>query len=294
MESYRRIRNTLRFLLANVADFDFSTQAVALQDMLEIDQYAIAFSASLQREIEADFSRYEFHPVVSKVQTYCSEFLGAFYLDILKDRLYTCAADSIERRSAQTALHQITDALLRILAPMVSFTAEEAWAIFQPKKWREQGETIFTQTWYQWPVLAQATELIEKWAQIREWRAEVQKRLEDARTAGAIGSSLQAEIEVKANDQQFRNLASLGDDLKYVSITSSVRLQRDTDSPVAGSPDITSNSGQGHIAVKASTEKKCDRCWHYRADVGQDSAHPMICMRCSSNLFGGGDRRRFA
>ncbi len=293
VESYRRIRNTLRFLLANVADFNFEKQAVAVADMLEIDRYAMTYSANLQTEIETDFARYEFHPIISKVQTYCSEFLGAFYLDILKDRLYTCATDSIERRSAQTALHHITDALLRILAPMVTFTAEEAWAIFQPKTWREQGETIFTQTWYCWPQVANATELNNKWAQIREWRAEVLKRLEDARTAGAIGSSLQAELEVSANDQQFPILASLGDDLKYVSITSAVKLQ----AAATGTADVsgeTSAPGANLTVVKASAEKKCDRCWHYRADVGQDPNHALICMRCSSNLFGGGDRRRFA
>jgi isoleucyl-tRNA synthetase len=279
VESYRRIRNTLRFLLANVADFDIETQAVADHDLLEIDRYALAYSASLHSEIEADFARFEFHPIVSKVQTYCSEFLGAFYLDILKDRLYTCAANSVERRSAQTALYRITDALLRILAPMVSFTAEEAWSLFNPKAWRAHGETIFTQTWYQWPVIDGSAELIAKWTQIRDWRGGVQKRLEDARSTGAIGSSLQAELAVQADPPQHAILASLADELKYVSITSAARLL---------------SSDQPSVIVNASAEKKCDRCWHYRADVGQDAAHPLICARCSSNLFGAGDRRRFA
>ncbi len=298
VESYRRIRNTLRFLLANIADFAFDSQAVADAALLEIDRYAIAYSANLQKDIEADFARFEFHPIMTKVQTYCSEFLGAFYFDILKDRLYTCAADSVARRSAQTALHQITDALLRILAPMASFTAEEAWKLFNPKAWSEAGETIFTQTYYRWPEMADGESLLAKWAQIREWRAEVQKRLEDARSTGAIGSSLQAELEVRAAEPQYTLLASLGDDLKYVSITSAARLvPAESVSAASASGDSASDesaSAQQSVVVKASTEKKCDRCWHYRADVGGNSDHPLICMRCSNNLFGGGDRRRFA
>src|SRR5690606_33328445 len=148
VEAYRRIRNTLRFLLANVSDFDPQRDAVPLERMFEIDRYALAMTAAWQASIAQDYEHFEFHPAVAKLQTFCSEDLGAFYLDILKDRLYTTAADSPARRSAQTALHAITDALLRLIAPILSFTAEEAWPLFAPDLHREHGETIFTQTWH--------------------------------------------------------------------------------------------------------------------------------------------------
>ncbi len=145
-EGYRRIRNTLRFLLANLSDFDYAKHALPAAEWLEIDRYAVAFSAQLQTELLAHYEKYEFHPVVAKLQTYCSEDLGGFYLDVLKDRLYTSAPASPARRSAQTALYHITHGLLRVLAPFLSFTAEEAWKVFQPA-----SETIFTETYYAYP-----------------------------------------------------------------------------------------------------------------------------------------------
>src|SRR5690606_15930995 len=148
VEAYRRIRNTLRFLLANVSDFDPRKDAVPLERMFEIDRYALAMTAAWQKSIEADYEVFEFHPAVAKMQTFCSEDLGAFYLDILKDRLYTTAPDSLARRSAQTALHAITDSLLRIMAPILSFTAEEAWPLFAPGPSKAGGETIFAQTYH--------------------------------------------------------------------------------------------------------------------------------------------------
>ncbi|HJV50714.1 MAG TPA: isoleucine--tRNA ligase [Noviherbaspirillum sp.] len=283
VEAYRRIRNTLRFLLANTSDFDPAKDAVPTSELLEIDRYAIARMAELQAEILQHFEGYEFHPVVAKLQMYCSEDLGGFYLDILKDRLYTSATTSAARRSAQTALLHITHALLRVMAPMLSFTAEEAWAVFAGKDTYERsGETIFTQTYYALPEVADAAALLGKYAALRELRTEVTKQLEEVRVAGGIGSSLQAEVEIKAGGDKYALLNSLGDDLKFVFITSQAKVTQ------------VANESEEGVAVTPSSHQKCERCWHYRADVGAHADHPGICGRCASNLFGSGETRKFA
>ncbi|HTN66277.1 MAG TPA: isoleucine--tRNA ligase [Burkholderiaceae bacterium] len=283
VEAYRRIRNTLRFLLANTSDFDPQTDALPITELLELDRYAIASMAALQDDILQHYQVYEFHPVISKLQMYCSEDLGGFYLDILKDRLYTAGASSPTRRSAQTALWHITQALLRVMAPTLSFTAEEAWAAFaSPAEFAASDETIFTQTYYALPAVADAAALRGKFAAVREIRAEVTKQLEEVRVAGGIGSSLQAEVEIRASGEKYQLLASLGDDLKFVLITSAATL-----TPVA-------QAEQEAVIVTPSTHQKCERCWHYRADVGSDAGHPGLCGRCVSNLFGTGEHRHFA
>ena len=271
VDAYRRIRNTLRFLMANVSDFDPAKDAVPFDDMLEIDRYALSRAAQLQADILAHYEVYEFQPVVSKLQIYCSEDLGSFYLDILKDRLYTTGAKSLARRSAQTVLHQITHAMLRWMAPFLSFTAEEAWKIFG------NSESIFLETYAELPAPDEA--LLAKWSRIRQIRDLVNKDIEALRADGKVGSSLQANValQVDAGDQAL--LASLGDDLKFVLITSAIEL-------IAG--DASQSS------VKASFDPKCERCWHYRADVGVDADHPTICGRCTLNLFGVGEDRMFA
>ncbi|QYF91944.1 isoleucine--tRNA ligase [Massilia sp. PAMC28688] len=282
-ESYRRLRNTLRFLLANTSDFKHATQAVPVADMLEIDRYAVASMAELQADILAHYERYEFHPVVARLQNYCSEDLGGFYLDILKDRLYTTAVDSPARRSAQTALWHITQSLLRVMAPMLSFTAEEAWAIFAgADAYAASDETIFTQTYWQLPQVPDAQALLAKYADLRTVRAAVTKELEDLRVSGAIGSSLQAEMTIKAAGPKYDLLASLEDDLKFVFITSQAEAVK------------VDNEAEEAIAVTASQAPKCERCWHYRKDVGSHADHATLCGRCVANLFGGGEKRTFA
>ncbi|USX22156.1 isoleucine--tRNA ligase [Oxalobacteraceae bacterium OTU3REALA1] len=282
-EAYRRIRNTLRFLLANISDFDHARDAVPVAELLEIDRYAIANMAALQKEMEAHYEQYEFQPVYSKLQNYCSEDLGGFYLDILKDRLYTSAVGSHARRSAQTALWHITQSLLRVMAPALSFTAEEAWAIFAGEEaFKASDETIFTQTWWQLPELADADALLAKYTALRAVRTDVTKQLEDLRTSGAIGSSLQAELTIKAAGDKYKLLASLEDDLKFVFITS-----------LAQAVEVGAEADEA-VEVAASTAEKCERCWHYRADVGAHADHPTLCGRCHSNLFGAGEKRKFA
>jgi isoleucyl-tRNA synthetase len=273
VDSYRRIRNTLRFLLANVSDFDAAKDSVHAGELLEIDRWALARAAQLQAEVLAHYERFEFHPVVAKLQLFCSEDLGAFYLDVLKDRLYTTAPRSLARRSAQTALHQITHAMLRWMAPFLSFTAEEAWPILAPGK----SPSIFTETF--WRFGATDASLLPKWQRLREIRDEANKAIEAVRTAGGVGSSLQANVTIAANADDRALLASLGDDLKFVFITSQAQV-------VPG--DALA------VTVTPSTARKCERCWHWRDDVGHDKAHPTLCARCTSNLYGAGEVRTVA
>ena len=274
VDSYRRIRNTLRFLMANVSDFDPVKHAVPFDELLEIDRYALSRAAQLQADILAHYEVYEFQPVVSKLQIYCSEDLGSFYLDILKDRLYTTAAGSHARRSAQTALHQITHAMLRWMAPFLSFTAEEAWATFGA------SESIFLETYAD---LGQPdTSLQDKWITIRTVRDLVNKKIEEKRAAGEIGSSLQVNVYLSSHSREvYEALASLGDELKFIFIVSKVTIEH--------------VEGRGiSIDVTSSEDTKCERCWHYVEDIGSDPEHPTICGRCISNLQGVGETRTFA
>ena len=278
VDTYRRVRNTLKFLLANVSDFDPATDAVPLADLLEIDRYALARAAQLQADILAHFEVYEFHPVVSKLQIYCSEDLGAFYLDVLKDRLYTTAPKSLARRSAQTALWQITQAMLRWMAPFLSFTAEEAWAVLGTagKTPADTQASIFMDTFVDFA--APDTALLAKWSRIREIREAVNKDIETLRAAGQVGASLQAEVSLTVAAEDYALLASLGSDLKFAFITSAIKL-------VAGSSVST--------LVTASNGTKCERCWHYCDDIGVVDTHPTLCGRCVSNLAGAGETRTF-
>jgi isoleucyl-tRNA synthetase len=235
--------------------------------------------SQLQDDILKHYNVYEFHPVVSKLQVYCSEDLGAFYLDILKDRLYTTATKSLARRSAQTALWQITQAMLRWMAPFLSFTAEEAWSVLGAagKIAADKKETIFLDTYL--PLAAADEALLAKWARIRELREAVNKDIETLRASGQVGASLQAEVTLTVNPADFALLSSLGADLKYVFITSAVQLV---------------SADEQAIAVNASAATKCERCWHYCLDVGSVAEHPTLCGRCVSNLYGAGEVRKFA
>jgi isoleucyl-tRNA synthetase len=272
VDAYRRIRNTLRFLLANTSDFDAGVDAVPQEQLLEIDRWMLARTAQLQTEILAHYERYEFHPVVAKLQNFCSEDLGAFWLDVLKDRLYTSAPKSLARRSAQTVLHTVTQAMLRWMAPFLSFTAEEAWALLAPG----QG-SVFEQTYLNLPQADEA--LLAKWARVRELRDAVNKEIEALRAGGSLGSSLQANVVLTLPPQDHALLAGLGDELKFVLITSQADL-------LAGEAM--------QVAVRPSSARKCERCWHWRDDVGHDAAHPGLCGRCTSNLYGAGETRRVA
>jgi len=280
VESYRRIRNTLRFLLANTADFDYAKHALPVEQWLEIDRYALVLTQKLQDDVCADYARYEFHSAVQKLQTFCSEQLGGFYLDILKDRLYTTAENSAARRSAQNALYHIAQSLLRLIAPILSFTAEEVWEILSGKK---EG-SVFEQQWHVLPALSEnnLSTLENNWTVICAWRAKVNKHIEDVRTTGVIGQALAAEVDIYATGSEHNLLARLGDDLRYVFITSRATVHK-----------VVSEAEQ-KIVVTPSTQNKCDRCWHYRADVGADAQHATLCSRCAGTLAGQNEARHYA
>ena len=277
VESYRRVRNTLRFLLANTSDFDASKDLVPVENLLELDRWALAYTERFQKEVLAEYGEFRFHNVVSMLQTFASADLGSFYLDVLKDRLYTTAPGSEARRSAQTALWYITKTLLRLMAPVLSFTAEEAFKVFSPN----ESETIFTERFEPLPEVAGAEALLAKWDAVRTVRAGLQKKIEELRGEGQIGSSLQAVVRIEAAPAVYDALASLGDELRFVMIVSAVELVKSADE-------------ETHFAVSASKEGKCERCWHYVAGIGSDAEHPTLCPRCASNLFGAGEKRLFA
>ncbi|MCE2678949.1 MAG: isoleucine--tRNA ligase [Burkholderiales bacterium] len=274
VESYRRIRNTLKFLLANISDFDIATQGVPTEELLEIDRYALVLTANLQKNLQQAYERFEFHPVVSGIQQFCSEDLGAFYLDVLKDRLYTSGAGSLARRSAQTVLHHITHCLLKLMAPVLSFTAEEAWEFVA-----KQEGSIFLGLHHSLPENLESPNLQDQWDALLALRARANKEIENLRTAGQVGSSLQVELDLHLTAADYENASRLGDDLKYVLIVSKVNLQL---------------ANEEKITVMSSKQQKCPRCWHYRDDIGHDVAHPELCGRCVSNLFGSGEHRTHA
>jgi isoleucyl-tRNA synthetase len=307
VESYRRIRNTLRFLLANVADFNVATQAVPVENMLEIDRYALGLLHDLSTECQQAFAAYDFHRVTQALQAFCAEDLGAFYLDILKDRLYTNAADSQDRRAAQTVLWRIANVLSGLMAPILSFTAEEVWQTLNSEN---ESSPLF----YQWnkagdPLDAPApvgyVTLKSQWALIREVRAHASKAIEVLRAEGKVGSSLQAELDVYASGNYFQALKRLGDDLRFVLITSSVSVYSSQEhyekliyeQKLTGQEKIKAEidaQADYEIRPRSSNHTKCERCWHYRADVGADAAHTAICQRCADNLSGRAGSRRYA
>jgi isoleucyl-tRNA synthetase len=279
VEVYRRLRNTLRFLLANTADFDRDTQLLPVEEWLEIDRYALALTRDLQLRCTTDYTGFEFHKVVQALMNFCSEDLGSFYLDILKDRLYTTAVDSRQRRSAQSALWHILQTVTRLMAPILSFTAEEIWGL------AGDSSSVMLHTWHELPAGADEATLRQRWAIIREAKREVSKEMEALREGGKIGSSLQAEVDIAADGERYNALSSLGDDLRFVLVCSRATLTK------VGAGSTAS------ITVTTSDNYKCVRCWHWRADVGKHehaSEHPELCGRCAANLFGAGEPREAA
>jgi len=284
-DSYRKIRNTLRFLLANVADFDATTQSVPYEKLLEIDRYALGLLSELSQTCKAAYDSYELHRVGQALQHFCAEDLGAFYLDILKDRLYTNAQDSHDRRAAQTVLLKITQVLAGLMAPVLSYTAEEIWQTLYPETtdfvilhdWSKADDVISPM------VYAEYTQTLKaKWETIRATRAEAAKEIELVRVTGQVGSSLQSALAFHLAGDAFDALNSLGDDLRFVMITSDAKVYKAV------------SEAEQTISVLPSQHAKCARCWHYRADVGASAEHPTICGRCETNLFGHAESRQYA
>jgi isoleucyl-tRNA synthetase len=284
-DSYRRMRNTLRFLLGNLHGFDPGQHAVAFDSLVAIDQWAIAKAFTLQNDVVTAYRNYEFHDIYQKIHNFCVVELGGFYLDIIKDRLYTTGAVSAPRRSAQTAMYHVAQAMVRWLAPILSFTAEEVWS-FLPG---DRNESVFLNTWHQFPLGAERAAAID-WPALIALKADVARDLERLRTAGEIGAPLQAEVVIYAPAAQAGRFVALRDELRFLLITSQARVV-ETDTPAASTVP-TSEPGVW-IEVKPSTQPKCVRCWHLRSDVGSDSRHPALCARCVLNVEGPGEERQF-
>ena len=277
-ESYRRIRNTLSFLFANLSDFSPIEHAVPQDQMVEIDRYAMILARQLQERLAGDFyPRYAFHFAVKDIVAFCSEDLGAFYLDILKDRLYTTQADSHARRSAQTALYHITRSLVLLISPILCFTGEEAWDIIGGG----EEDSVLFHTWHEFPSINEKSEeaLLKKWQAVREVREAVTAAIEPLRADKSVGSSLQAEVAVTAPDTLAGYLKALGEELRFALLVSEVS--------VAKGDELT-------VAAKVSGGEKCERCWHYTDDVGSVAAHPTLCARCAENVSGKGETRHYA
>lgn len=286
---YRRVRNTARFLLANLFDFEPEAHLIPTQSLLPLDQYIIARAAICQQEIIEAYENYQFHLVYQKIHHFCSIELGSFYLDIIKDRQYTCYKESLARRSCQNAMYHILQALVRWLAPILTFTAEEIWK-FIPN---QQYESVFMATWYDGLVnLPKDSEFDHHfWSQVINIRDEVNKHLEASRKSGDIGSPLAAEITLYLDTTLKVCLDKLGDECRFIFITSDVILHPYQEKPVNIPESEVAGLG---IHVHSSSHEKCNRCWHRRSDVGAHELHPELCGRCVSNLTGPGEVRHYA
>jgi isoleucyl-tRNA synthetase len=292
-DSYRRIRNTARFLLANLNGFDPAEDKLKAKDMLSLDRWAVARCAQLQQEIIEAYSSYNFHTIYQQLHNFCSVDLGSFYLDIIKDRLYTTQADSNARRSAQTAQYHIVEAMCRWMAPIMSFTAEEIWQQIPGKR----GESVLLETWYSdlFELGDADTMTMESWLRILDTRSAVSKQLETLRASNQIGSSLDAEVTLFCNGSLQADLNKLDDELRFVLITSEASVQAPEAASSADTVLTILASGESFgIFARASEHQKCVRCWHHREDVGKHSEHPELCGRCITNVDGGGESRRFA
>jgi isoleucyl-tRNA synthetase len=282
-DSYRRIRNTARFLLGNLHGFDPENNAIPADKLVDMDRWAVERAARLQQSITAAYDRYDFHTIYQELHNFCVVDMGGFYLDIIKDRLYTTGADSYPRRSAQTAMMHIAEGLARWVSPILSFTGEEIWHELPG----DHDASVLFSTWYEFP---DTGELALDWDRLIEIRNTVSKALEDLRASGTIGSSLDARVKIYADEELREALEQLGDELRFIFITSEASVHSLEDKPA---DDAASDIGMA-VAVSATDSAKCIRCWHCRDDVGSVAGHPEICGRCVDNVDGSGERRVFA
>lgn len=278
-ESYRRLRNTLRFLLANLVDFNSKNDAVEIDNLVEVDKYALIVLKKIQDRIVNElYPSYQFHLIVQELLVFCSDYLGGFYLDILKDRLYTSKADSHARRSAQTVLFHLANSLALILSPILCFTADEVWE----ELYHDENDSTLFHTYHIIPEINTANVIEERWNMIMELRSQVLKELENCRGRGEIGSSLQAEVKLHVAPEVYSTLEPLKDDLKFAYMVSTLELIK------------LANGAASMIEVIPSSKEKCERCWHYSETVGQNHVHSSLCERCITNIDGAGENRRYA
>ena len=282
-DSYRRIRNTMRFMLANMEGFDPSKDLVDIDHMLVLDKWIVSKTAELQKNVISEYDEYNFHFAMKAILNFCTNDLGGFYLDIIKDRQYTTQSDSLARRSAQSALFHISHAMVRWLAPILTFTAEEIWQ-FLPGA---SNESIFLQTWYEGLEAKFNNHSIDV---SRDINAHLRKELEEMRRAKTIGSSLDAEVDIYCEDENYQALLELKDELRFLFITSDAKVHQLKDKP-ANAINIDNSLA---IIVRKSEYEKCVRCWHHRPEIGQNKLHKDLCSRCIENVTGDGETRIFA
>ena len=282
-DSYRRIRNTIRFMLANMQGFDPKSNIVSNKDMLALDRWIVSKTAELQSQIINAYEQYNFHHLMQLILNYCTNDLGGFYLDIIKDRQYTTQENSLARRSAQTALHHLTNAMVCWLTPVLSFTAEEVWQNMP----QNNNDSVFLQTWYEELTEGYNNEAIDKCRSINTY---VRKQMETMRAEKEIGSSLEVEVDIYCDKEAFNLLSGLGDELRFVFITSYARVHL-----INKEATDCVDAGEGvKIKVSKSSHEKCVRCWHHREEVGSIKDHPELCSRCVDNAIGNGEKREFA
>lgn len=289
-DAYRRIRNTARFLLSNLNGFDPASDVLADSDLLALDRWVLDRASIVQSEIRAEYTAYQFHQVIQKIHHFCAVDLGGFYLDIIKDRQYTTAANSIARRSAQTALYKVAEALVRWIAPVLSFTADEIWEHMPGAR----AASVHLETYYTALPELDAHSVLSRddWRRVLDVRVATNRALEDARNAKRVGASLEAELTLYADADTAGILAKLKDELRFVTITSSASVALIEDAP--DSAEVVELAGGSlRVQVTPSEHTKCVRCWHRRADVGRNPAHPLLCGRCVENVLGVGERRIF-
>lgn len=290
-DAYRRMRNTARFLLANLNGFDPARDQVPSSEMLALDRWVVSRAAQIQREVIESYNDFEFHNIYQRVHNFCNVDLGSFYLDVIKDRQYTTQKNSLARRSAQTAMFHIIEALARWLAPILSFTAEEIWRSIPG----QHSDSILFEQWYAFPHIDMVSGMGDDfWLQVLEVREHVSKQLEQLRVAGGIGSSLDAEVDLYCGSELYDQLALLTDELRFVLITSYARLHRDMDKPDNAIHYVLDSNDELWISVSACEHNKCVRCWHHREDVGSNNEHPELCGRCIENVTANGESRQFA
>jgi isoleucyl-tRNA synthetase len=288
-DAYRRIRNTARFLLANLEGFNPATDLLPMDELIALDQWAVNRAALLQQDIIASYNRYHLHNIYQKLHHYCIVDLGGFYLDIIKDRQYTTKSDSVARRSAQTALYHIAEAFTRWIAPVLSYTADELWDALPPLEARESS--VFLAQWYPLPQANTTNEMdMAYWESIAQVKTAVNKVIESKRQGGGIGKSLTAAVTLYCEEPLFTQLVRLQDELRFVLISSSAMV---SNAPPVPKADVTDVKGL-FVLVEPSTDEKCVRCWHHRPDIGHHPAHPELCGRCVDNIDGEGEVRHFA
>jgi isoleucyl-tRNA synthetase len=287
-DAYRRIRNTCRFLLSNLNGFDPATDLVAPEDMVALDAWAVERTSQVQAQILEAYDKYDMLIVCQTQMQFCSIEMGSFYLDIIKDRQYTAKSDGIARRSCQTALYHIMEALVRWMAPIMSFTAQELWEVMPG----ERGQFVFTDKWYEGLPNISSQKLDDAfWQQIMQIKTDVNSALEKARNNKLIKGSLEAKVTLYVNDEIQQLLAQLDDELRFVLITSEAIVAAIGDKP--DNAEETADKGL-FVLVEKSDDDKCARCWHHKPEVGKDLNHPELCNRCIDNVDGNGEVRHYA